>query len=107
MKQGDVYRDTVFAGIIEENIDGEFLFTYDATYLRQNSEPISLTLPLQTEAFQADSLFPFFDGLIPEGWLLQCAVKHWKLNRFDRMSLLLTTCENTIGNISIRSRYSE
>ncbi|MCB0749827.1 MAG: HipA N-terminal domain-containing protein, partial [Ignavibacteriae bacterium] len=42
-----------------------------------------------------------FDGLIPEGWLLDIAHKNWKINPRDRMGLLLTTCRDCIGNISI------
>lgn len=46
-----------------------------------------MTLPLQKEEFNV--LFPFFDGLIPEGWLLDIAERNWKLNPCDRMELLL------------------
>jgi serine/threonine-protein kinase HipA len=46
-------------------------------------------------------MLPFFDGLIPEGWLLQIAVENWKLNPRDRMSLLLTLCRDCIGDIAI------
>jgi serine/threonine-protein kinase HipA len=46
-------------------------------------------------------MLPFFDGLIPEGWLLQIAIENWKLNSRDRMSLLLTLCKDCIGDISI------
>jgi len=46
-------------------------------------------------------LFPFFDGLIPEGWLLDIAEKNWKLDMRDRMSILLVTCRDCIGAVSI------
>jgi serine/threonine-protein kinase HipA len=46
-------------------------------------------------------MFPFFDGLIPEGWLLEIAEKNWKLNARDRMGLLLTCCKDCIGAVSI------
>jgi serine/threonine-protein kinase HipA len=46
-------------------------------------------------------MIPFFDGLIPEGWLLEIAVDNWKLNPRDRMNLLLTLCKDNIGDISI------
>ena len=46
-------------------------------------------------------LFPFFDGLIPEGWLLDIAEKSWKINRRDRMSLLLACCKDCIGAVSV------
>jgi serine/threonine-protein kinase HipA len=62
---------------------------------------VSRTLPLRKEGFTANEMLPFFDGLIPEGWLLQIAVENWKLNPRDRMSLLLTLCKDCIGDISI------
>jgi serine/threonine-protein kinase HipA len=58
-------------------------------------------LPLRQEAFTTNEMLPFFDGLIPEGWLLQIAVENWKLNPRDRMSLLLTLCRDCIGDIAI------
>lgn len=77
-------------------------FTYSQNYLKsENPVAVSLTLPLQEKPFHSDFLFPFFDGLIPEGWLLDIAHKNWKLNPRDRMGLLLATCKDCIGNISV------
>jgi serine/threonine-protein kinase HipA len=58
-------------------------------------------LPLQTNPFNSTILFPFFDGLIPEGWLLDIAENNWKLNPRDRMGLLLACCKDCIGAISV------
>ena len=46
-------------------------------------------------------LFSFFDGLIPEGWLLDIAEQSWKISARDRFSLLLACCKDCIGNVSI------
>jgi serine/threonine-protein kinase HipA len=48
-------------------------------------------------------LFAFFDGLIPEGWLLDIAEKNWKINYKDRMGLLLTCCKDCIGAVSVEN----
>jgi serine/threonine-protein kinase HipA len=77
-------------------------FVYDKAYLAQpKARAVSLTLPLQEAAFNSKILFPFFDGLIPEGWLLDIAEKNWKLNPRDRMGLLLACCKDCIGAVSI------
>lgn len=90
-----------WAGVLVEDAGG-FHYSYQADYLASdNPEPISLTLPLTTETYTSDVLFPFFDGLIPEGWLLDIAEKNWKLNLRDRMSVLLVTCRDCIGAVSI------
>lgn len=101
MRQGEIWVHNQKAGLLIENDEG-YLFQYDKTYLSlKNATQVSLTFPLQEAPFKSDNLFPFFDGLIPEGWLLNIAQKNWKLNPRDRMGLLLTTCRDCIGNISI------
>jgi len=87
--------------MLSETDDG-YIMQYDEQYLEQpESKPISLTLPKQNEAFISKTLFAFFDGLIPEGWLLDIAVDHWKVKANDRFELLLTSCRDTIGAVTI------
>lgn len=103
MKQSKIYMHKNLAGILVEDENG-FTFTYDSTYLEmEDAIAISLTLPLQKEAFVDKVLFPFFDGLIPEGWLLNIAENTWKINSRDRMSLLLACCKDCIGAVSVVS----
>lgn len=101
MKQGEIWVNNDLAGILIENEDG-YHFRYSEEYLKnEDAIPVSLTFPLQTGSFHSDYLFPFFDGLIPEGWLLDIAQKNWKINPGDRMELLLSTCHDCIGNVSV------
>jgi serine/threonine-protein kinase HipA len=101
MREGLVYCNNIFAGTLREEENG-YSFQYDLNYLNDSkAKPISLTLPLQQKAFTSKQLFPFFDGLIPEGWLLSIAISHWKIKQNDRFGLLLTLCEDTIGYISV------
>ena len=103
MRSGKVYYKNVLAGIISESEDG-YTFEYDSYYLNSSVvKPISLTLPLQKQTYQSKVLFPFFDGLIPEGWLLNIAVANWKINVRDRFGLLLTLCKDCIGCVSVKS----
>lgn len=101
MRQAKIYRKDIFAGILTED-GGEYRFCYNETYLaREDAQPVSLTLPLQTDAFVSPVLFPFFDGLIPEGWLLDVALRNTDISILDRMSLLLLCCKECIGSISV------
>ena len=89
MKQGKIYLYDQYVGLLTEDETG-FTFAYDADYLvSSQAEAVSLTLPLSDEPYHDTVLFPFFDGLIPEGWLLNIAESSWKINQRDRMSLLL------------------
>ena len=101
MKSALIYYKDVLAGRLAETDEG-FVFQYDATYLSSaEAQPISLTLPIRTEAFESPVLFPFFDGLIPEGWLLDVALRNTDVSVLDRMSLLLLCCKDCIGAVSI------
>lgn len=101
MKRAKVYLHDRLAGRLQEDENG-FTFTYDAGYLVQpDAAPVSLTLPLAEQPYCATVLFPFFDGLIPEGWLLDIAERSWKINQRDRMSLLLACCKDCIGAVSV------
>jgi len=97
-----VYWQDEFAGVLEESEQG-YSFTYDPVYLvRPDARAVSLSLPLQELPFRDKRLFPFFDGLIPEGWLLDIAARNWKLDARDRMGLLLACCRECIGAVSVR-----
>jgi serine/threonine-protein kinase HipA len=92
------------AGEIEEQPDGVVVFRYLPEYLaRESAEPISLTLPLASEAVKTIGLHPFFDGLVPEGWLLDIATRNWKLDPRDRVGLLLNLCSECIGAVRVLS----
>lgn len=101
MRKANIYRKGILAGTLTEE-GGEYRFSYLTDYLsRDDAQPVSLTLPLQTEAFVSPTLFPFFDGIIPEGWLLDVALRNTDISVLDRMSLLLLCCKECIGSISV------
>ena len=97
-----VYVRETFAGTLKET-DFGYSFIYDDDYLEsENPTAVSLTLPIQAEEYTSKTLFAFFDGLIPEGWLLDIVSRNWKINRKDRFGLLLVACKDPIGNVQIK-----
>ena len=101
MKQAKIFFQENFAGVLTEDENG-YTFEYNVDYLqKKDTQAISLTLPLSEKPYNSQVLFPFFDGLIPEGWLLDIAEQSWKINSRDRMSLLLACCKDCIGAVSI------
>ena len=101
MKQAKVFISNTLTGILTEDEAG-YEFMYLPEYLASDSAiPVSLTLPLSDKPYRDKVLFPFFDGLIPEGWLLDIAEQSWKISARDRFSLLLACCKDCIGNISV------
>ena len=97
MRRSEIYLYDKLAGHLTEDERG-YHFQYLIDY---QGEPVSLTMPVRQEPYISKMLHPFFDGLIPEGWLLEIAEKNWKLNPRDRMGLLLACCRDTIGAVSV------
>lgn len=102
MRNGKVFYKDYLAGIITETNEGEYVFQYDALYVKDHrNDFITFTMPVTDKPYVDKRLFSFFEGLIPEGWLLDIASENWKINRNDRMGLLLACCHNCIGAVSV------
>lgn len=102
MRQGKVFYKNIPAGIITETNDGDYVFQYDEAYVQNHpNDFITFTMPVSKQPYREKRLFPFFEGLIPEGWLLNIASESWKINKSDRMGLLLACCRNCIGAVSV------
>ncbi len=102
MRQGIVKYNNIKAGLLTEEDNGEYLFVYDEMYVQNyQNQFITFQMPVSLRPYRSKRLFPFFDGLIPEGWLLNIAAESWRINKNDRMGLLLACCKNAIGAVSV------
>lgn len=82
----------------------EVSFCYDAEWLpTAGARPVSLTLPLRSEPYVTEGLHPFFENLLPEGWLLELATTKLKLSKEDPFGLLVATCADCVGAVEILS----
>ncbi len=105
MRKANIYYNNILAGILTETNDGEYTFQYDKNYISEYpTQFITFTMPVSDTIYREKRLFPFFEGLIPEGWLLNIASKNWKINPNDRMGLLLACCKNCIGAVSVEPK---
>ena len=102
MRQGIVKYNNELTGVLTENDNGEYLFAYDEQYIQKYPDQfITFQMSVSKQTYRSKRLFPFFDGLIPEGWLLNIVVESWKINKNDRMGLLLACCQNVVGAVSV------
>lgn len=102
MRQAKILYQNDEAGLLTETDDGLFIFQYFDAYIRSRPDYfITFSMPVGVKPYTDKRLFSFFDGLIPEGWLLDIASKNWKINPNDRMGLLLACCQNCIGAVSV------
>lgn len=101
MRKAEIRMFGKLAGHLAETDEG-YTFVYAPDYANDpDTLPVSRLLAKRIEPYHDKRLFPFFDGLIPEGWLLEIAEKTWKLDPRDRMGLLLATCRDCIGAVSV------
>lgn len=108
MRQAKIYYKEIEAGILTETDEGPYLFEYLPAYIEKYPKQfLCFSMPVSNKIFKENSLFPFFEGLIPEGWLLDIASSNWKINKNDRMGLLLACCANCIGAVSVRPIVNE
>lgn len=102
MREAVIKYNNTPAGILRELDSGEYEFVYDQLYIHDHPDKfITFKMPVTSIPYRSNRLFPFFDGLIPEGWLLKIASETWRINMNDRMGLLLACCRNTIGAVSV------
>lgn len=102
MNRAEVLYGQKLAGTLTKTAGG-FEFAYDPRYLSDPaSSPISLSMPLRPEKYESKALFPFFDGLLPEGWLLDMICATVKIDPRDKFKLLLHTGGDPIGAVSVK-----
>jgi serine/threonine-protein kinase HipA len=102
MRKANIKYKNELAGTLTETDEGEYIFQYEVAYIEKFPEQfLTFSMPVIKDPYKAERLFPFFEGLIPEGWLLDIASNNWKIKTDDRMGLLLACCENCIGAVSV------
>ena len=102
LRKAEVHFRNDLAGHLFEMPDG-YVFQYDEDFLKYGV-PIATTLPLRKEPFKAKELFPFFQGLLPEGWYLNIVSMTQKVDSRDLFGLLLSTTNmDTIGAVTVKS----
>ncbi|MFH1857165.1 MAG: HipA N-terminal domain-containing protein [Candidatus Omnitrophota bacterium] len=100
LRKAQVFYKNELAGYIIETPDG-YTFQYDYEFLKKDI-PISMSLPPRKEPYHAKELFPFFKGLLPEGWYLNIVSATQKVDSKDAFGLLLaSTSGDTIGAVTV------
>jgi serine/threonine-protein kinase HipA len=62
----EVYLHGRLAGLLLRKDNGNLQFRYDKAHVEANGPPLSLNLPLRTEAFPHRDCLAFFGNLLPE-----------------------------------------
>ncbi len=100
VQRAKVYMHGKFIGILEKFSVNHYCFTYDAAYV---GEPLSLTMPVSQQVYEFTTFPPFFDGLLPEGVLLDALLRRYKLDRHDYFGQLLTVGKDMVGAVTVEA----
>ncbi len=99
MRKAEIYQQGILAGVLEESDRRHYQFTYVSGY---QGEPVSLALPVRTEAYQFDRFPPVFEGLLPEGVQLEALLRIHKVDKSDLFQQLLIVGQDVVGSLTVR-----
>lgn len=98
MRKARVFNHGIYAGELIDLDDGTYAFNYDENY---HGPAISLTMPVAKKRFVYKQFPPFFDGLLPEGMLLEALLKNAKIDRKDLFSQIVTVGKDLVGSVTV------
>ena len=101
MKKANIFVDGVFAGELQEIQRGKhYLFIYQERY---KGLPVSLEMPTGQTQYEFDRFPPFFEGLLPEGMMLEGLLRQTKIDRSDLLSQLIAVGKDLVGNVTVEA----
>lgn len=101
MRRARVLMHGIVAGVLEELDQATaYRFTYEAGYA---GESISRTMPVRTEPYPFRGFPAFFDGLLPEGEMLEGLLRQHKIDAHDRLAQLLVVGGDLVGAVTVEA----
>ena len=103
-RKAEVFRNSIFVGILSEEDDMTYKFEYDQDYLNNDKNPaLSLTMPKINKIYKSPYLFPLFFNMLSEGVNRKMQSRQLQISENDHFGLLLaTSSKDTIGAISVK-----
>jgi len=102
MRKAEVLMHGLSTGVLEELEYGKrYRFAYLGNY---QGPPISLTMPVDKKEFVFEEFPPFFDGLLPEGVLLEGLLKQRKIDRHDYFSQIVAVGKDLVGAVTVQGK---
>lgn len=105
MRKAKVFMHNHWAGVLMEGDNPRhYVFQYLPDY---TGAPVSLTMPLSARTYSFENFPPFFEGLLPEGIMLEGLLRKLKIDRDDYFSQLLATGTDLVGAVSVQADQNE
>jgi len=100
MREAEVFVEGTLAGILEEVERGKkYVFRYSEAFA---GRPVSLAMPTTKREYVYESFPPFFDGVLPEGVMLEALLKQRKIDRNDFFAQLVAVGEDLVGAVIVK-----
>lgn len=100
MRQARVLVHGIEAGIFQELEEGGYAFVYHPDYI---GPAVSLTMPVIKKHYEFDKFPPFFEGLLPEGHMLEALLRKYKVDNKDYFSQLLIVGQDVVGAVTVET----
>lgn len=98
MRQAKILVNNEVVGILYEMNERQYRFTYEPDY---QGSPVSLTMPVRNNEYEFTSFPPFFEGLLPEGILLESLLRKYKIDRNDYFGQLMKVGNDLVGAVNV------
>ncbi|OGT48810.1 MAG: toxin HipA [Gammaproteobacteria bacterium RIFCSPHIGHO2_12_FULL_38_11] len=99
MRKAKIYVHDIEAGILEELPDGQYQFVYHTDY---SGAPISLTIPIDKKIYVFEKFPVFFEGVLPEGMMLDALLRNYKLDKKDYFGQLIQVGHDLVGAVTVK-----
>lgn len=98
MRKARIYVNNTDAAVFETLDHGLYTLTHHTDY---QGAPISLAMPLTNKPYKFDAFPAFFEGLLPEGIMLEALLRKFKVDRNDYFQQLITVGKDLVGAVTL------
>ena len=100
MRKANIFVNACLAGELHEiEKRVKYRFIYLDTY---QGPSVSLEMPTTNLVYEYDRFPPFFEGLLPEGLMLESMLQQLKIDRNDFFAQLIAVGGDMVGNVTAK-----
>jgi len=99
VKRIEILVNNIPAGVLTKITEEKYRFEY---YKNYSGDPVSLTIPVRYEPYEYSQFPPYFEGLLPEGTMLEALLRNLKIDRKDSFAQLCAVGGDMIGTTTAR-----
>lgn len=101
MRKARIFVGGRAAAVLEElDLGRKYRLIYESAY---DGPPVSLTMPVSALAYEFDRFPPFFDGLLPEGVMLDGLLRQKKIDAHDYFGQLVAVGHELVGAVTVEA----